>query len=146
MTPIAAETGPAGSVMTMTTAGRPAPDLVELRVPGTDYRLHLVAPEHFDPTPGRKVAGVIQARARRVDIVGSGGRFLEPIYGRPRRAQGVIVGGSVDANTLEVRCGGPIIIATLTDPRQRTADFAVGQMVAFDIERGAEFGQTRATK
>jgi hypothetical protein len=109
-----------------------------LDIPETDYRLHLVPSGPQAPTPGTKVTGRIYAQAKRVDPIRSGGRFIEPNYGRPRRVQGMITGGDPQSNRLYVNCGGAPFIATLM-PAQKATDFAVGQMVLFDVERGATF-------
>ena len=113
-------------------------DGLVLSIPGTDYRLHLVLGQPLEAEVGDKAAGTIYARAKRVDPIRSGGRFIEPSYGRPRHAQGMIVGGDVQANRLYVQCGGAPFIATLL-PSQQASQFAIGQMVLFDVERGAAF-------
>jgi len=115
-----------------------ADDRLVLDVPDTDYRLHLVLPRPIEGEIGDKVTGSIHAKAKRVDPIRSGGRFIEPGYGRPRRIQGRIVGGEPAANRLYVHAGGAPVIATLM-PSQQATDFAIGQMVLFDVERGATF-------
>jgi hypothetical protein len=114
------------------------PEKLVLDIPGTDYQLYLVPTGPHEPAEGEKVTGRIYAHAKRVDPIKSGGRFIEPAYGRPRRAQGTIVGGDPAANQLYVHCGGAPVIATLM-PSQKASDFAIGQMVLFDVERGATF-------
>lgn len=109
-----------------------------LDIPDTDYRLHLVPAGSIDAEVDDKITGTIYANARRVDPIRSGGRFIEPNYGRPRRVQGRIIGGDVSQNQLYVHCGGAPIVATLT-AGQNAADFAIGQLVLFDVERGAQF-------
>jgi len=109
-----------------------------LDIPDTDYRLHLVPAEGRELVEGEKVTGRIHAKAKRVDPIRSGGRFLEPGYGRPRRAQGTIVGGDPTGNRLYVNCGGAPVIATLM-ASQKATDFGIGQMVLFDVVRGAVF-------
>jgi hypothetical protein len=116
-------------------------DRLVLDIPHTDYRLHLALSQPLEASVGDKITGTIHAKAKRVDPIRSGGRFIEPNYGRPRRAQGRIVGGDPQANTLYVHCGGGPVIATLM-PSQQATDFAIGQMVLFDVERGAVFERT----
>src|SRR5690606_12854034 len=87
---------------------------------------------------GRRVAGRIYARAKRVDIVRVGGRYIEPVYGRPRRLQGRVVAIDAEANAIAVHCACPII-CTLTAPGQSAEQFTLGQLVSFDVERGARF-------
>ena len=115
-----------------------ADDRIVLDIPDTDYRLHLMLPGPLRAEVGEKVTGTIHANAKRVDPIRSGGRFIEPGYGRPRRVQGRIIGGDPAANKLFVHCGGAPFIATLM-PSQHATDFAIGQMVLFDVERGATF-------
>lgn len=125
-----------------TTTGRvieQSEDALQLAIPGTDYRIHLKTDAVLPPSLGQRVTGVIRARAKRVDVMGTGGRFVEPVFGRPRRIQGRIVGGDLAGNRIFVHCGGPVFICELTDARQNAANFAVGQIVGFDIEAGATF-------
>jgi len=124
-----------------TTTGRviaQADDHLELSIPGTDYRLTLATDAVLPPSLDQRITGVIHARARRVDVVRVGGRFVEPVFGRPRRLQGRIIGGDVAGDRIFVNCGGPVFVCELTDARQHAANFAVGQIVAFDIESGAK--------
>jgi hypothetical protein len=113
-------------------------DTLVLGIPGTDYRIHLVGKPPEGAGPGARITGRITARAKRVDKVPSGGRFIEPVFGRPRRVQGRIIAGDTAANTITVDCGVPVVCG-FTDARQNAAQFAIGQLVSFDIERGATF-------
>lgn len=112
-------------------------DVIVFGVPDTDYRLHLVASAAVSAQVGERITGRIRARARRVDVVPSGGRYVEPVFGRPRRIQGRLIGGDVAANTITVDAAVPITVALM--PAQQAADFCIGQLVSFDIERGATF-------
>lgn len=118
-----------------------AEDRIVLRIPETDYRLHLLVDSPLEARPGERVTGTVHCQAKRVDVVPSGGRFIEPVFGRPRRIQGRVVGGDVRANTLHVHAGAPVV-ATLM-PAQQASDFKIGQMVCFDVEAGARFEPTR---
>lgn len=120
-------------------AGEGQDPWLELKLPGTDYRLKLVPPQGFAAEVGDKLEGRIEGKARRMDVIPAGGRYVEPVAGRPRRVQGRIVGGDVSANTLAVKAG-PVLHVTPTDPRQKASDFMIGQMVSFDVEPGATFG------
>lgn len=116
-----------------------ADDRVVLAPPDTSYRLHLELDRPLDAEVGDRVEGVVHARAKRVDVVPSGGRYIEPVYGRPRRVQGKLVGADAARNAIKVHCGGCLMIAELTDPRQSLADFQLHQLVSFDVDRGAKF-------
>lgn len=111
-----------------------------LAVPGFDYKLHLVPAGPINAKVGDRVTGVVRASARRVDIVPAGGRYVEPVFGRPRRVQGRIVGGSVAENTIFVEAGPKVVARLMSD--QKAADFATGQLASFDVEPGATFTQT----
>ncbi|MFI4915730.1 MAG: hypothetical protein ACIAS6_04395 [Phycisphaerales bacterium JB060] len=116
------------------TATRPAH--VRLGFANTSYDLHLLPTSPVKAEPGDKVFGTIQARARRIDPVPSGGMYVEPVIGRPRRVQGRIVGHGSD--TIIVDAGVPFH-CTLTDDRQHAQDFKVGDMVTFAVLDGASF-------
>ena len=112
--------------------------LIVLGLPGTDYRLHLVLEIDLNAEVGRPIRGTIHATARRVDVIPAGGRYVEPVFGRPRRVQGRIVGGHPGSRAIYVKAG-PTFICTLSDARQQVEQFSVGQMVSFDVEPGSVF-------
>jgi hypothetical protein len=114
-----------------------AEGMIVLAIPETSYRLHLVVDTPPKTPVGKPVIGRIHARAKRVDVVPSGGRYIEPVIGRPRRLQGWLAQMDRQAKTITVLCGAPFT-CTL-EPRQSPGDFQVGQLVSFDIERGAKF-------
>src|SRR6266516_1054420 len=74
---------------------------------GTNYELHLVAPNYAGPV-GSQTQGVIRATARKVWTVPSGGNFISPIFGPPRTIQGRVKW--LDERTLVVQAGTPIVI------------------------------------
>jgi len=106
--------------------------------PNTSYNLHLLPTSPIKAEPGDRIAGRIAARARRVDVLPSGGKYIEPVIGRPRRVQGRVI--AHEGGALVVDAGVPIH-CTLTDQRQGAADFPVGEMVSFDVLEGATFTQ-----
>ncbi|MEM8836381.1 MAG: hypothetical protein AAGD00_11260 [Planctomycetota bacterium] len=110
---------------------------VILTVAGTSYELHLSTYKPLETPIGKRVVGVIRAQAKRIDVVNTGGRYIEPVYGRPRRVQGVVVDVDASEQSVTVNAGVPIICKT--DGRQRAEHFEVGQFVSFDVERGATF-------
>jgi hypothetical protein len=118
------------------TATRPGYIVVSL--PNTSYRLHLLPATPITAELGKRIIGTIRAKARRIDSVQTGGRYVEPVFGRPRRIQGSVI--SVTADAVVVDASMPIHV-TLTDPRQKTTDFAPGQFVSFDALDGATFAQ-----
>ncbi len=109
-----------------------------LGLPGTDYRLYL----RMDPAPAiprlplnSSIRGTIHAHAKRVDPVRAGGRFIEPVYGRPRHIQGIITAIDLRANVITVQSACLWVCTLLVE--QRAGDLSVKQLVGFDIESGA---------
>ena len=132
------ESTTAGPIATGVLAEK-SPEKLVLAVPGTDYRLHLIPVGTIDPDVGDKAHGLIRANAKRVDVISAGGRFIEPVFGRPRRVQGRIIDGDVAANTLTVSACVPVTVKLM--PNQKAGQFAIGQQVSFDVEPGATFEQ-----
>ncbi|MEX2216508.1 MAG: hypothetical protein WD768_20515 [Phycisphaeraceae bacterium] len=115
--------------------------LVILALPGTDYRIHLAVASASEGLKhaelNRPITGRIFAQAKRVDVVTTGGRFIEPVYGRPRRIQGRIISTDETANTITLFCGCPFTCQLMAI--QKASEFSVGQLVSFDVEKGARF-------
>jgi hypothetical protein len=120
------------------TATKPA--MVTISFPNTSYQVHLVPTGPVHAEVGKRIIGVIRASARRIDEVKTGGRYVEPVYGRPRRVQGRVVG--VEGGAVVVDAGMPIH-CTPTDPRQKPEQFQAGQFVSFDVLEGATFDERR---
>lgn len=117
-----------------------SPEKIVLTIPGTDYQLHLVPEGSIDAGLNERVRGLIRANAKRVDVISAGGRYIEPVFGRPRRVQGRIIDGDLKAGTLTVLACVPMTVKLMDN--QKAGDFAVGQMVSFDVEPGANFQQS----
>ncbi|MFN0011084.1 MAG: hypothetical protein ACKVS8_05495 [Phycisphaerales bacterium] len=124
---------------------------IVLTLTGSSYALHLrttpAAADSLAARLGKKVSGIITVQARRVDVAGTGGRFIEPLVGRPRRVQGTVLARDTAANTLTLNAAGAAavdgpslpILLKLTDARQRADQFAVGVMVGCDVLDGGTF-------
>lgn len=110
---------------------------IELALVGTDYRLKLAVTRPVNARVGDKIRGVIRAQARRIDIVPAGGRYVEPVTGRPRRVQGRVVAIDEKGGALIVAAGPPI--ALRLNAGQRVEAFEAGQLVSTDVEPGAAF-------
>jgi len=107
-----------------------------LAIIGTEYRIHLVCTAPL--TDGKRTEGVITAQAKRIDKIKGGGAFLEPIEGRPRRAQGRVRATDKNAQTITVNTGAaPIVFKT--NGAQRAEEFEIGEMVTLGVEPGATF-------
>ena len=113
--------------------------VIVLALFGTDYQLHLCVEDEISIARDRPVKGRIYARARRMDLMASGGRFIEPAYGRPRRIQGTIAAVNLQANTITVACAGASMFICELGAKQSTSEFPYGGLVGFDVERGARF-------
>ncbi|MFG0293320.1 MAG: hypothetical protein ACIAQF_08610 [Phycisphaerales bacterium JB065] len=101
------------------------------------HQMHLTVASPVDTEPGKRILGTIRVEARRLDICGTGGSYVEPVYGRPRRIQGTII--DIDsANASVVVDAGMPIVAKL-DGLQRTSDFKLGDHVTFAVKPGATF-------
>jgi len=116
------------------TATKPAFAVINFH--NTSYKTHLEPAGEITAKPGKTITGTIRAKAKRIDVCTTGGRFVDPIMGRPRRVQGSII--AIDDGCIVVSAGMPIHCQP-TAPGQSTGDFEVGQFVCFSVERGATF-------
>jgi hypothetical protein len=114
------------------------PPFVKFSVPNTSYELHLRATGAIAAQPGKRLIGLVRAQARRIDITTTGGQFIEPVMGRPRRVQGTVI--AVVNGAVVVDAGIPIH-CTPTDSRQSADQFSPGQFVGFDVLDGASIEQ-----
>lgn len=126
-----------GTLAEIVQATATRPGYIVFAVPNTSYAMHL----RCEATPGpervgKRLLGTIRAQARRLDVVATGGRYVEPVMGRPRRVQGTVV--RTESGKLVVDAGMPIHL-DLTDERQKSEDFTAGQMVTCDVLDGATF-------
>jgi hypothetical protein len=131
-----------GTLAEIVSATATRPGYIKFAVPNTSYELHLI-PTGAAPSAdrvGKRLLGTIRAKARRIDIVETGGRYVEPVFGRPRRVQGTVI--KAVADTVVVDAGIPIH-CTPTDARQAAAQFQPGQLVSFDVLDGATFEAAR---
>lgn len=118
------------------TATRPASIVVEF--PNTSYRLHLMPIGPITTEVGKRIVGTIEVSARRVDVVDTGGAYVEPVYGRPRRVQGRVISTDQQTRSIVVDAGMAIRL-TLTDARQTATQFNTGDLVSCDVLDGATF-------
>jgi hypothetical protein len=114
------------------------PEYIKLTFPNTRYEMHLLPESPVTTETGKRIVGTIHAQARRIDRVDTGGRYVEPVFGRPRRVQGRVVAVEPASNEVVVHAGVPIHCRP-TDPRQKPTDFAEGDFVSFDVMEGASF-------
>jgi len=119
---------------------------VVLGLEDSEYRLHLaLAKPLASPLPA-EASGIIRVQARRVDVVRTGGRYIEPLIGRPRRVQGAIEAADAAANTITVACAPGCCLVCTLGAGQRAADLALGALVSFDLEGAAVFEPIEESK
>lgn len=127
-----------GTLASHTPAREGRPGTVTLTFANTNYESAFVAAGAVRAKPGQRIVGTIRADAQRVDIVKTGGRYFEPVYGMPRRIQGTVVTADNAANTLTINASVPFV-CKLTDQRQRAVAFEPGQLVTCELRPGASF-------
>ena len=111
--------------------------MITLGLVGTDYQLRLVVSDDFEGVVGKRIRGTVAANAKRVDKINAGGKYIDPVYGRPRRIQGKVVAVNREANSITVN-GGCAVECSLMES-QKAKDYQIGEIVGFAMERGAEF-------
>ncbi|MEM1165777.1 MAG: hypothetical protein AAGI30_05735 [Planctomycetota bacterium] len=111
--------------------------LIVLSIPETSYELHLVSLQALETAIGKRAIGTIRVQARRMDSVETGGRYVEPVYGRPRRVQGRVIAIEPASNAITVDAGVPI--ECRLNKHQKASDFAEGDFVSGDVLPGATF-------
>lgn len=109
-----------------------------LAIARTNYRLHLSIDAPPQTTIGRRIRGVITLPVWKVDRVSSGGAYIEPVIGRPRRVQGRVVQTIEGANQLVISTGSCRMLADLPD-QYAAADYPPGTRIALDVYDGATF-------
>lgn len=114
------------------------PEYVKLTFPNTRYELYLLPQSPVTTERGKRIIGTIHAQARRIDKVETGGRYVEPVFGRPRRVQGRVIAIDGERGEVVVHAGVPIHCKP-TDHRQKATDFHEGDFVSFDVLDGASF-------
>jgi hypothetical protein len=119
-------------------AGSPGPGMLIAEFPNTNYQLHLIVGADVPSIVGSRLIGAIRVESRRVDAVNTGGKYIEPVFGRPRRVQGRVVSWDDATRTLVVDAGVPIHLELLDD-RQVPSQFGQGTLVSCDVLEGATF-------
>lgn len=115
------------------------PRFAVLKLHNSDYELHMAPPSNGwtdGVSSGAKVVGRLRASARRVDICRTGGRYVDPVVGMPRRVQGKVL--SAEGGVLVVDAGA-VFTLRLTAPGQKPDQFEVGAMVTCEVMPGATF-------
>ena len=119
---------------------------VVIGVHGTDYRLELdstVEPAEF-PAPrsqrNRRIHGVIEARALKLHRASAGGRFIEPVHGRPRIVQGTVYEVDLARDRLLMDVVVPMWVTVETAVTgQAASEFRQGDLLNFYVESDISF-------
>lgn len=114
-----------------------ADGIAEFTVPGTQYRLHLAVDADLDAQAGRRIRGRVRGRALRMHRASAGGNFIEPLQGRPRIVQGIVLAVDPAANEVVLDLVVPVRIAMHADQNAET--FSTGDVVNFYMESGTRF-------
>lgn len=117
-----------------------SPQRLVLAIPRTDYKIFLVPgiPVERITTPvGKRIKGLIHARALRVFTASGGGRFIEPIEGEPRIVAGIVKAVDQANRRLLVDVAVPIWM-TLTE-NSDASQFHEGELVNCYVESGPKF-------
>lgn len=115
-------------------------DELVLSLPHTNYRIHLVPTVpagEISSHVGKRVKGMIQARALRMHRAQGGGRFIEPVWGAPRIVAGKVV--SVDEPNRRVLVDVSVPIWVTAPEGQDFSEMHEGELVNFYVESGTRF-------
>ncbi len=115
-------------------------DRIVIALPHTDYRLHLVpgVPAASIATPiGKRLKGVIHARALRMFKASGGGLFIEPLEGAPRIVAGRVIHVDAAQRRVLVDVAAPMWMTLAPD--NAADEFAPGEMVNCYLESGTRF-------
>ena len=111
---------------------------VVLNIPGTSYEVRIPSKGTVVPSAQGRVWGTLRLPVWKLDVVTAGGAYIEPVYGKPRRVQGKVVGTLPELNGVVVEvCGQPIV--GLLPERWQAVEVEVGSRVGLDIAEGGEF-------
>ena len=117
-------------------------ELLVLTIPGTNYKLHLKAAGNgsgITTKPGKRIKGIIHAKALRMHSATAGGKFIEPIWGEPRIVSGLVLAVDESKNRLLVDVSLPMWVEVCEG--QQATQFSEGQLVNFYVQSGMEFEQ-----
>jgi hypothetical protein len=129
-----------GKLIEIVEATATKPRQVRLGFPNTRYQISLLPEGQIGAEPGDRIVGTIHAQATRLDRLNAGGRFIDPVLGRPRRVQGRVVAVKAETNEVIVNAGVPVHLQP-TDKRQKATDFREGDFVTCGVLDGAVFRQ-----
>ena len=106
--------------------------MVTLRVPSMNYRNSFVVKggTGAELKAGERVSGRIVAPAWKLDRVEMGGNYVEPLVGKPRRMQGMVLAVDAARNELVVQVGYEVTVKL--PEKYKAGDYTVGERVGWD--------------
>lgn len=112
---------------------------ITLGVPGTRYRLDLVLAGNpkIDAQEGRRIGGIVHARALKMHRATAGGIFIEPVEGHPRSVQGRVLATDSVHNKILAQVVVPMWISV--PQGQAAADFSTGDLLNFYVDSSTSF-------
>ncbi len=113
-------------------------DQVVITLPGTSYQIHLEPASAVEPSPQGRVRGMIRCPGWKVDTVSKGGAYIEPVYGRPRRLQGRVLGALAEGNAIILVIQNTPVVIDLPE-RWDAAHWPEGTPLAIDVKEGSSF-------
>ncbi len=114
-------------------------DRVIVGIANTQYRVHLAVDQPIDVPVGKRLRGLIRCGVWKVDQVNEGGgSFVEPIYGRPHRVQGPVIGRLPELNAVIVEVYDCPFVGLLPE-RYDAAQYPDGDRIGLDVYEGARF-------
>jgi hypothetical protein len=106
----------------------------------TNYELHLQNGGSGEGLPTGLCEALVRVSARKIWTVKSGGNFIDPIFGSPRKIQGRV--RYLDDDKMVVQTGAPMIVALPKDPSAYdmvSGYLAVGDLVNVMLAAGGTF-------
>ncbi|NBX35979.1 MAG: hypothetical protein EBR10_01975 [Planctomycetes bacterium] len=114
-----------------------------LSVPRSNYEIELLMEgATADLEVGKRVRGVVHARALRMHQAAAGGTFIEPVQGAPRIVQGRVLATDTQSNCVLLHAGVPMWVRV--PQGQAAADFVTGELLNFYVESGAALRRSAA--
>ncbi len=112
-------------------------DLLTLKTPNANYRNTFKCHNPSSLVVGKRIIGEVHAVARKIEAVSQGGNYVEPLFGRPRRMQGLVLRRNTADNSLCVQTGYEVTVQL--PPEQKAEDYPVGSRVGWDNADWTEF-------
>ncbi len=115
-------------------------DELVLAIPHSNYRLHLVPTvpaREIDVPLGKRIRGVIEARALRIHPARGGGCFIEPVWGAPRIVAGKVLQVDQPNHRVLVDASAPMWVTAVDG--QDLGVLEEGQLVNFYVQSGSTF-------